>query len=366
MTVQLLNQQLEVAPAVDDVARWDRFVENAPNGHHAQSSRWAAVKAHLGWKATRVYVERDGEIVAGAQILKCPIAIFGNVGYVPKGAVFKRYDERTAAELLAKIHVAARAKRVRMLIIQPADNEHAFADFLQRNNFAPSTLRAIPIGTTRLDLTQPLDTIMANMKSKTRYNIRLAGRKGVTVRMGDSADLPLFHTMLQATAERQGFSDYSLAYFEEMDRQFSPRGQMKLFVAEHEGEPLSVLLAIPFGKTVLFKKGGWSGKGSKLHPNEAMHWAAIQWAKENGYRIYDFEGLDEETVRRIMSDDPPPSNEISSVTRFKLGFGGDVTLNPSPYEYVYNGAVRWAYRQLYPRLKASERLQVVANLFNRG
>ena len=358
MSVHSILLGNETAEVVDEQT-WNRFVQNAPGGHHVQSAEWAAIKGHLGWGSTRVCVWRDGEIVAGAQMLLRPLSILGAAGYVPKGGVFGEYSERNAADLVAALHRAAREHRVRFLIVQPADNGHRFAEYLQRSRFAPSSVRAIPVATTRIDLSQSLDAIMKNMKSKTRYNVRLAGRKGVVVRDGTLADLARFHGMLQATAERQGFSDYPLAYFEKMWAEFAPQGQLKLFVAEHEGEPLSMLLAIAFGETVLFKKGAWSGKGGKLHPNEAMHWRAISWAKAHGFRYYDFEGMEESVVRQILAGEKP--EQVDAVTRFKLGFGGEVRINPGVFEYIYNPVLRWGYQKVYPRLREHELMQKVAD-----
>lgn len=345
---------------------WDGFLAATAGGHHVQTSMWGRVKGSLGWQTIRVTAHRDNRIVGGGQILLRPLTIFGTVGYLPKGPILETFDEQLAINLLATLHQAARKKRVRYLLVQPADDDKVMSQFLTRHGFYPSQMKAIPVGTAVVDLTPEPEELLARAKSKTRYNIRLAARKGVTVREGRADELPLFHRLLMATANRQGFGDYGLHYFEAMQKIMEPEGHFKLFFAEHEGKPLSALLIILFGETALFKKGGWSGENGRLHPNERMHWEAILWAREQGYRYYDFEGIDEEAAWLLVNGQELPSNLMTSTTRFKVGFGGMVRVNPGTYDYVYNPVLRWLYRSVFPRTSAITRLnRLVGRLIGR-
>jgi lipid II:glycine glycyltransferase (peptidoglycan interpeptide bridge formation enzyme) len=108
---------------------------------------------------------------------------------------------------------------------------------------------------------------------------------------------------------------------------------------------------IAFGGVVSYKRGGWSGEEGHRHPNELMHWEAMRWAKREGYRCYDFEGIE----RR------PGDGRLSSVSAFKMGFGGEIVALPSAYEQIHNRVLRHGYTWLAPRLSGSARARWVIN-----
>jgi peptidoglycan pentaglycine glycine transferase (the first glycine) len=195
------------------------------------------------------------------------------------------------------------------------------------------------------------------MKDKTRYNIRLAQRKGVTVREGSEQDLEICHQLLTATSQRQGFPLPTGEYFLRMWRLLHPRGHLRMFLAEYEGEVLSSMLAIPFGDTVTFKFGGWSGRHGNRHPNELMHWVAMQTVKAEGFRYYDFESFDSGLARAILDGEPLSEPQARTVATFKLGFGGEVRVYPGPYERVSNPVLRRVYNPLSSVLMGSPRIR---------
>lgn len=332
--------------APDDPA-WDAFLQETPGGHHNQSSLWGQVKASVGWRAVRVLAQRGDRIVAGAQLLLRPVPPLGAIAFLPKGPLLSAFEPGVAQELLGRAHRLARRHRVRFLLLQPPSGGHQLAAHLPQWGFRSSAIRLLPIATTVVDLQRDTEAILARMKSKTRYNIRLAGRKGINVRQGNAADLPVFYRLLQATARRQGFHEYGLPYFERLQEIFGPSSHFQLFVAEYEGRALSAALLIAFGDTVVYKKGGWSGEEGARHPNELLHWTAMKWARDAGYRYYDFDGINEIAARGLLNGAASPAVPVDSVTRFKLGYGGGVTLNPDPYEYIYNQPLRYLYRRLH-------------------
>jgi len=341
--------QVRLSDAITD-PEWDAFLSEAPGGHHVQTSLWGQVKATLGWRAKRLIVERDGQIAGGAQVLMRPLPVIGAVGYVPKGPLLAEHEPQLMGLIIDGLKQMARAWRIQNLTVLPPDNGQMLARQLPGWAFRPSTHELGVTATVRLDLTSDLDAILSQMKSKTRYNIRLGLRQGITVREGGEPDLPTFYHSLLATGQRQGFMPYSQAYFSEMWRALAPHGYIRLFVAEHKGQVLSTLLAIPFGDTVIYKKGTWCGRHKHLHPNEVVHWAAIQWAKAQGYRYYDLEGIDRQAATRLLAGEPLSTSVLKTTTRFKLGFGGQVRLLPTTYAYVYNPLLRWSYNTVYPRV----------------
>jgi len=191
------------------------------------------------------------------------------------------------------------------------------------------------------------------MKEKTRYNIRLGLRKGIVVRAGDQGDLETFHRMLLATGRRKTFRVPSLAYYQDLWRVFAAGGCVKLFLAYAAGKPISGLLAIAFGETVTYWRGGWTGECGHLHPNEAVHWKAIEWAKEQGYRWYDLDGIMPHQVEGSMG---------RTDTAFKLGFGGEQRTLPGAFEHIGNPVLRWASALILARGAHSLRSKIAAAL----
>lgn len=346
---RLANELIVVETSKDE--EWDEFLANQPYGYHVQSSLWARVKEALGWSPLRV-IARDqaGTLVGGAQILvrQGPGPI--KLGYLTKGPVFSQNDPGLQSWFIEELKGVARNHSLKLLTVQPPDDGTQLSPLLEESNFARSPIQISLTSTVQIDLSQDIDTILANMKPKTRYNIRLAARKNVTVREGSAEDLPVFHTLLTKTSDRQNYQEYALDYFERMSEIFGDH--MKLFMAEYNGEAVSGLLAIAFGNRVHFKKGAWSGRHGERRPNELMHWEAIQWAKAHGYRYYDFDGIDREVADALITTGLLPAGKTNSVSRFKIGFGGEVVLLPSTSVWTSTTLLRAVYCKIYPRVSA--------------
>lgn len=332
---------------------WDRFLLTVPGGHHLQSSYWGAVKAILGWRAIRVFATDGDGIRGGAQILLRDVPVVGAVGYVPLGPVLGREDPALRRLVLHGVQAVARTQRVQFLVVQPQAGQEPVVGDLLAYGFrkAGDLVRPHPKATLLVDLARDEDALLAGMKSRTRYNIRLAQRRGIRVRQGGEADLPTFYRLLAMTGDRQRFAVPSQRYFRHLVRIMAPPGHAKIFIAEHDGRPLSAALVIAFGDLVSYKRGGWSGELGHLHPNELMHWEAMRWAKAEGYRCYDFEGIEL----------PAADGQFSSVSAFKVGFGGDILLLPHAYEQIRNPILRGGYSWLAPRLSGSARARWVIN-----
>jgi peptidoglycan pentaglycine glycine transferase (the first glycine) len=344
-------------------SEWDAFLAQTRGGHHLQTSLWGQIKGVLGWRTVRTIVSQGGRIVAGGQMLVRRLPLAGAIGYVPRGPLFAFDDPLLIPLVIDTMHQVAKAHRIRCLLVQPPCNGGSLARQLLASGFQRSAIAIAPPSTVLLDLTQDHDTILAKMKPKTRYNLRLGQRQPIVVREGTATDLPAFHHLLAATGQRQGFSPPAEDYFASMWRILRPHGYINLFLAERAGEPLSGFLVIPFGDTVIYKRGAWSGHYHDLRPNEVLHWTIINWAKARGYRYYDFEGIDPTAARALLEGAPLPDSLTASVTRFKLGFGGRITFFPETYQYIYNTFLRWAYHTVYPTIGGLP--PVVRNMLNR-
>ncbi len=340
---------VRVSAAADD-PEWDEFLSVTAGGHHLQSSLWGRVKAMLGWRAVRVVAVKDGRICGGAQLLLRALPPLGAVGYVPRGPVLAADDPHLRDLVLRELETVTRRTRVAFVVVQPPAAGPAAAPDLCRRGYreAGRLLESHPTCTVMVDLSRDEAELLTAMKSKTRYNVRLAQRKDVTVREAGEDDIPVFHRLLTATGERQRFAVPSQEYFRDLLRVMAPGGHARIFVAEVHGEPVSASLLIAFGDTVSYKRGAWSGRQGQLHPNELLHWTAMRWAKRQGYRYYDFEGIDAPVSGH--GGNGPAASATGSVSSFKLGFGGTVVASPGPYELVLNPALRRAYDAFLRRL----------------
>ncbi|MFA9432453.1 lipid II:glycine glycyltransferase FemX [Egicoccus sp. AB-alg2] len=350
------RQSVRVADDLDDPG-WDQFLRATGYAHHTQSSVWAQTKVREGWEPLRVIVERGGCITAGAQLLCRQFAGVGGVAYLPRGPVAAAGDPAAADAVMVRLGQVVREARIHAVLIEPDPTTATSVRGLAADGLVATRQRLSLGATTVVDLTRDPDALLAGMRTKTRYNIRVAERRGVEVRHGGADDLPTFHRLLVATGQRQGFEAPSLDYFRRWFELLGARGHLQLFLAEYGGEPVSGMLGVTFGSTFVYKRGAWSGEHSGLHPNEALHWAAMRWARDAGYRRYDFDGIERSVAERVAGGHPLPKEAVSSVTRFKLGFGGEVILLPSSRLLLPGRFQRRLYRLAGRRLERTRVLR---------
>jgi lipid II:glycine glycyltransferase (peptidoglycan interpeptide bridge formation enzyme) len=183
------------------------------------------------------------------------------------------------------------------------------------------------------------------MKQKTRYNVRLAGRKGVTVRPGDEGDLPAFYRLMETTAQRDGFGIHTQAYYEAAHRLFVPSGQGNLLLAEYDGQLLAglVVLAAAHGRAACYMYGASSDAHRNLMPTYLLQWEAMLWAREQGCRVYDLWGVPDENEDRLEAEFKGRSDGLWGVYRFKRGFGGRLARSIGAWDLVYSPLRYWLY-----------------------
>ena len=318
----------ETIVVTDDHAgvEWDAFLTKTSRVPYQQSSLWAMVKAGQGWRSALVMITRDGSIHGGALLLYRSIPLVGAVGFVARGPVLASDDPGLAAAAAVGLERLALACNVTYLIVQPpGECAEVMTPQLLRGGYrtAPEILAPHNTTTGLLDLGQGQETILAGMRSSTRRNVRLAQRRGMAVREGGAADLPVFYSLLAATARRRGFSPPPASFFDAAWTTMAPIGMLRMAVAEFDGEPVSAFLWVVLGDTMNCWRGGWSGEHRYRRPNEALDWSGISWAAGQGLRWYDFQGD----------------------TDYTRGFSGSSVMSPGPLERVPNPLLR----RLYPR-----------------
>jgi peptidoglycan pentaglycine glycine transferase (the first glycine) len=335
-----------------DSKTWNSFVAASPMGHLLQSWQWGQLKAAFGWQAVRVGVEDGGRLVAGAQVLFRsfpPFPRYLSIAYVPKGPILDFGNQEICEVLLSAIHRLARQKRAILLKIEPElpDNP-AVVKQLQACGFRPSQQTIQPRSTIHIDLQADPDEILARMKSKTRYNVRLAGRKGVLVRDGTADDLPLFYRLIELTGGRDGFAVHSRDYYEMAYRLFVYPGLAKLFLATYHDQVIAGLMAFAFGQRTWYMYGASSDRERNRMPNHLLQWEAIRWARERGCLTYDLWGIPDEVGKepeKYRSTVTDRQSGLWGVYRFKQGFGGQVVRYVGAYDYIYRPALAWLYNK---------------------
>ena len=323
---------------------WDQFVAATPGGHHAQTTLWAQLKTTIGWSAARVTVTAEDRIVGGVQLLRRTLPLGAAIGYVPKGPLLAIDGPRLSRWLIDALHQIARTQHIQALFLQPPEGAQALSGLLGGWGFEPSVVETLPANAVIVSLSDGLDAILARMKPKTRKNILLGERRGIRVRCGTQSDLDEFHQLLCSTGKRQFFPVYPKEYFVALWRLFAPVHAARLLLAEHRGQAVSAILLLACGDTVTAKCAGWSGQYGSCHPNELIHWAAMKWAKAEGYRYYDFEGINPEMAAALSVCAKDRNFLPRNAASFKMGFGGDLRYLPETQVYIYQPLLRWIYK----------------------
>jgi len=328
---------------------WDDFVAARHNSHLLQTSSWGALKSQFGWTEERVGLVQNGELVAGAQILyrRLPIGL-GRLAYVPRGPMMDWADEKQTAALLTALGNAARAQGAIALTIEPnLPDEPRLRERLRAFGLHPAPFSSVqPRRTLVVDISPDEDDILMAMKSKTRYNVRLAGRKGVEVREAAEADLPAFHKLMAVTAERGEFGVHSPAYYEAAYRLFTPKDQARLLLAEVEEEPTAAVMVFALPPRSWYFYGASDSAHREKMPTYLLQWEAIRWAKSLGCTTYDMYGVPDEDREKLEDEFVQRSDGLWGVYRFKRGFGGHLVRSLGAWDLVYAPTRYRLYRRL--------------------
>jgi lipid II:glycine glycyltransferase (peptidoglycan interpeptide bridge formation enzyme) len=304
------------------------------------------LKGRFGWSSRRVWLRQAGELVAGAQILFRTAALgLVKVAYIPHGPVVDWTNDEQVDLLFNQIDFAMYEHRAGFLSFEPLVWQGEISDWEEKHarlGNVSSEVTVQPPQTILVDLRPSTDDILAAMKQKTRYNIRLAAKKGVTVREGSEADLPIFKALMRLTGQRDGFGVHAPEYYQAAYELFAP-DRVALFVAEFEERPLAAIMVFRWGETAAYLYGASSNEHRELMPSYAVQWAAMQWAKKRGCMVYDLWGIPDAPEAELEANFTERSDGLWGVYRFKRGFGGEVRRTVGAWERPYNPRVQKLY-----------------------
>ena len=336
---------------VTNPEEWNERLSALPYAHVLQTWQWGAFKrATTGWSPARLAFERDGATVALAQVLTRRAGPFA-VSYVPKGPALDYADATLRAAVLSALGDFARQQGAIFLKIDPdvvlgtgltASDPlgQTFVGELRAGDWRFSREQIQFRNTAQIDLTQSEDALLAAMKQKTRYNVRLAARKDVTVRAGTLDDLNLLYHLYAITARRDGFIIRPLDYYRQAWGTFIQAGLAQPFIAEHAGRALAHVVVFRFGARAWYFYGASSNEERQRMPTYLLQWEAMRWAKALGCTVYDLWGAPDD-----FADERDP---LAGVWRFKAGLGGQIVRHAGAWDYALRPIAYWAYARAMP------------------
>jgi len=328
-------------------SEWNDFLVRYPDAHLLQTASWGELKAEFGWDVSRVSV---GDV--GAQVLFRPLPLGFTLAYIPKGPVGGSLDVRQPqggprsdctqnswADLWPAIDSLCRSRKSVFLKVEPDLWEFAGTEALDSSK--KQTPRGFRLGphnvqpkrTLVVDISGDEERVLNQMKQKTRYNIRLALRKGVVVRT--SSDLDTFHRLMTETGSRDAFGVHRQDYYRRAYELFHPRGECELLLAEFKGEPLAALMVFLHGSRAWYFYGASANQHRERMPTYILQWEAMRWAREQGCTQYDLWGVPDADENTLEANFTKRSHGLWGVYRFKRGFGGQLFRAAGPWDRIY-------------------------------
>ncbi|MEA3345117.1 MAG: peptidoglycan bridge formation glycyltransferase FemA/FemB family protein [Chloroflexota bacterium] len=342
---------------IEDRREWNQVLAQFPQGHLLQSYEWGEVKGRWGWQPLRFLLREGGERLAVASVLRRPVPHTPFcLLYVPKGPAFDYEDLSLWPKVLGTLEELSRRQKAIWLKIDPdlrrnvgVENSElepvaeAVIELLEERGWRFSPEQIQFRNTMLMDLRPSEEDILMDMHSKTRYNIRLSGRKGVRVEEVGEDGLPQFYDLYAETSARNDFLIRPFAYYRDVWQTFLREGLAELFLAYYEGLCLAGLILLRWEERAWYMYGASSNEERQRMPNYALQWAAIRWAKAQGCATYDLWGAPD------VFDESDP---LWGVYRFKRGFGGQVVRHLGAYDFPVYPLLYRLFNLLLPRYRA--------------
>ena len=328
MTLQLVN----------DSTHWNTTLTALSYRHVLQSWEWGQFKSRWGWSPRYFTNEED---TAAALVLRrtfSPLKL--NILYVPKGPAMDYANGALVDEALGELVAVARRDRAIFIKIDP-DLPQADHALLLDRGWRPSAEQIQFRNTMLIDLTRSEDELLAALKPKTRYNVRLAQKKGVVVRSGELADLDLLYWLYAETAQRDGFIIRPIDYYRDAWGYFIRSDLAHPLIASVDQEPVAGLILFHFADRAWYMYGMSSNLHREKMPNHLLQWEALRWAKAQGCAVYDLWGAPDELNE---------SDSMWGVYKFKEGLGAEFAAHVGAYDFVVSRLGYWLYTQAMPRI----------------
>jgi len=319
--------------------QWKDFIKDCPQAHVLQSPAWGELKSQFGWESCWVI---HGEL--GAQVLFQRIPLGYQVAYLPRGPISSAgnvYDHPDWEGLKKDLDDLCRMRKAVFLKIEPDCWQDEKGDIPIPAGYKPSPHSIQPPRTIMISLEESEEEILARMKSKTRYNIRLAEKKGIKIHQVD--DIAQFYGLLENTSGRAAFGIHTKAYYRRAFELFKANGECQLFLAEYQGIPLASIMVFVRGQHSWYFYGASSNLHRDRMPTYLIQWEAMRWAKKQGCLSYDLWGVPDEDFETLEANFTKRGDGLWGVYRFKRGFGGELKRVCGPWDRVYQPLLYFIY-----------------------
>jgi len=315
------------------LSQWDAFVKQNPQTHILQTAQWGALKSEFGWEPYYLLNE-----YSGALLLVKNIFAGMKLAYIPKGPVGEHW-----LNLWQEVDTFCRNEHVVFLKVEPDywENEQ---EIIQKElpSFHPNAPTIQPRRTITISLKGNETDWLGRMKQKTRYNIRLAEKKDITVI--ESSKVNTFLELLHATGKRDAFEIHADAYYQRAFDIFKSAGLCALLIATYAQKPLAGLMVFKFGKRAWYLYGASNDQERNRMPTYLLQWEAMRWAKAQGCEEYDLWGIPDAPEEVLEKDFNSRNDGLWGVYRFKRGFGGEIKRSVGAFDRIYNQPLYHAYR----------------------
>ena len=317
------------------VSELDGFVASHDNCHFMQTSLWAGVKKYWSWRGISVY--QQNRIVASLGILIRRLPFGFSLLYAPRGPVCDRNHLLIWYELMDALKHLAKEQHAILFQMDPdePDSNSPFRNILRQLGFTEKNDEGFgniqPQHVFRLLLKgRSHEEVFCSFGAKTRYNIGLALRKGISVREYSGAEpipervLTDFYTLMQTTGERDCFYIRSLDYFSGLMK--SLQENARIYVAYYDECPIAGSIAVFCGNKAWYLYGASANEYRNTMPNYLLQWLMIRQAIDRGCDVYDFRGV----PGNLTKNDP-----LYGLYRFKKGFGGTYVKFTGLFTYTF-------------------------------
>jgi len=340
---------------------WNSEIAALPGAHILQTWEWGQFKAIYDWRPIpKIWRDEQGEIKAAAMVLQRSIRLAGfgpefKILYVPRGPMLDWQDVKLRQTVLTDLQALAKKTGAIFIKIDPevalgrgtpeegspplSENANEILTNLQHLGWQYSQDQIQFRNTVVIDLTGTEEDWLARMKQKARYNLRLAHKKGVTVRKGTLEDLPLVYRMYAETSVRDGFVIRPEGYYRHAWEGFIKSGLAEILLAEVEGEVVAGLIVFFFAGKAWYLYGMSRQIHRDKMPNYLLQWEAMRFASAHGCKQYDLWGAPD------VFDD---SDSMWGVFRFKEGLGGEVVRFIGAWDYPSRPLLYRLYTQFLP------------------
>ena len=318
---------------IKDKNTWNGII-SGHDGSLLQSWQWGELQRNCQRKVWRLAFRDGDNFVLAAQIIKHTLPFNKSYLYCPRGPVGK--FKFAVKKLLKYLKTVGKKEKAIFFRVDPEVEDGAeLFTALRKSGFKLAKKQVQPQNTLMLDLAKSEDDLLAGMHRKARYNIRLAQRRGVTIRQSvDPQDVDTFFDLMRETTKRDRFSSHLPEYYQKQVEILGQDNLLKLFLAEYEGQIIAVAIVSFFGNRATYLHGASSYQHRNLMAPHLVQWAAIKEAQKRGCSWYDFNG--------IAPSDAGENHPWAGVTRFKRGFGGQ--------EKNWTGTLDLSYSCLWHRL----------------